>query len=121
MTPVAYWTSRLPSAMPQHASFLPGFWLLVPGALGLIGFAQLAGDANAAGAEDIVATVVSIFAVAVGVLCGTILLAWAAATGNLVNDVSGSVSQQLPWPNLLRARSGPRPPSSGSSGDHPKR
>jgi uncharacterized membrane protein YjjP (DUF1212 family) len=121
MTPVAYWTSRLPSAMPQHASFLPGFWLLVPGALGLIGFAQLAGDANAAGAEDIVATVVSIFAVAVGVLCGTLLLAWATATGKLVNDVSGSVSQQLPWPNRLRARSGPRSPSSGSSGDRPKR
>ena len=76
MTPVAAWVSRLPSAMPPHASFLPGFWLLVPGALGLIGLAQLAGEARTAGTEDLVATVVSIFAVAVGVLCGTLLVGW---------------------------------------------
>ncbi len=49
MTPVAAWVSRLPSAMPAHASFLPGFWLLVPGALGLIGLTQLAGDAGGGG------------------------------------------------------------------------
>ena len=118
MTPVAYWASRLPSAMPQHASFLPGFWLLVPGALGLIGFAQLAGDANAAGTEDIVATVVSIFAVAVGVLCGTLLLAWATATGKLVNDVSGSLAQQRPWLNRVKPRPGNRQGWSGTDGDH---
>jgi uncharacterized membrane protein YjjB (DUF3815 family) len=41
MTPVAYWIARFPSAMPQYASFLPGFWLLVPGALGLIGLTDL--------------------------------------------------------------------------------
>ena len=29
--------------MPAHASFLPGFWLLVPGSLGLIGLTRLAG------------------------------------------------------------------------------
>ena len=76
MTPVAALVSRLPSSMPEHASFLPGFWLLVPGALGLIGLAKLAGDPNTAGTEDLLATAVSIFAVAVGVLCGTLLLAW---------------------------------------------
>ena len=74
MTPVAYWIERLPSAMPQYASFLPGFWLLVPGALGLIGLTELAGDAGAAGVQDLAATVVSILAVALGVLCGTLLL-----------------------------------------------
>lgn len=87
MTPVAAWVSRLPSAMPPHASFLPGFWLLVPGALGLIGLAQLAGDAEAAGADDLVATVVSLFAVAVGILCGSILLGWVSATRRLVYGV----------------------------------
>lgn len=117
MTPVAYWVSRFPSAMPSHASFLPGFWLLVPGALGLIGFAQLAGDANAAGTEDLIATVVSIFAVAVGVLCGTLLLAWASATGRLVGDVSGSLTQQRLWLGRLRTRSGDRRGPSGSDGD----
>ena len=87
MTPVAAWVSRLPSAMPPHASFLPGFWLLVPGALGLIGLAQLAGDAGAAGTADLVATVVSLFAVAVGILCGSILLGWVSATRRLVGGV----------------------------------
>jgi len=87
MTPVAAWVSRLRSAMPAHASFLPGFWLLVPGALGLIGLAQVAGDANDAGIDDLVATVVSLFAVAVGILCGSILLGWVSATRRLVNGV----------------------------------
>ena len=49
MTIVAVMVSRLPSAMPAHALFIPGFWLLVPGALGLIGLTQLAGDVRAAG------------------------------------------------------------------------
>jgi uncharacterized membrane protein YjjB (DUF3815 family) len=76
MTPVAAWVARLPSAMPRQALFLPGFWLLVPGALRLIGLAQLAADAPASGTDDLVATVVSLFAVAIGILCGSILLGW---------------------------------------------
>jgi uncharacterized membrane protein YjjB (DUF3815 family) len=81
MTPVAQYVARLPSAMPAHASFLPGFWLLVPGALGLIGLTELAGGA---GGQDLVATVGSIFAVALGVLCGTQLIEWASLTGRAV-------------------------------------
>ena len=81
MTPTAVWVSRLPSAMPATALFLPGFWLLVPGALGLIGLAKFAG--KGAGTQDLVATAVSIFAVAIGVLCGTLLLEAAAATRRL--------------------------------------
>ena len=45
MTPVAWWVSRVPGAMPPHASFLPGFWLLVPGALGLGGASPAASTA----------------------------------------------------------------------------
>jgi uncharacterized membrane protein YjjP (DUF1212 family) len=100
MTPAAVWVARLPSAMPAHAAFLPGFWLLVPGALGLIGLTQLAGGANGidpvgaggastAGVAELVATVVSIFAVAVGVLCGSLLLAWAGATRKVVDGRFG--------------------------------
>ena len=87
MTPTAVWVSRLPSAMPPIASFLPGFWLLVPGALGLIGLAKLAG--KGAGVQDLVATGVSIFAVAIGVLCGTLLLEAASATRRLAGPVAG--------------------------------
>jgi uncharacterized membrane protein YjjP (DUF1212 family) len=93
MTLVAVLVSRWPSAMPAHASFLPGFWLLVPGALGLIGVTELAGGG---GGEDIVVTVGSIFAVALGVLCGTQLLAWAVATGRVVDSLSGSLAVRSP-------------------------
>jgi uncharacterized membrane protein YjjP (DUF1212 family) len=79
MTFVAYWVARLPSAMPQYASFLPGYWLLVPGALGLIGLAELGGDIKAAGTQDLVATIVSLLAVAIGVLTGTLALAGTTA------------------------------------------
>jgi uncharacterized membrane protein YjjP (DUF1212 family) len=84
MTVVAVLVSRFRAAMPAHASFLPGFWLLVPGALGLIGLTELAGGG---GGQDLVATVGSIFAVALGVLCGTQLLAWARAAGGFVTNV----------------------------------
>ena len=43
MTPVAALVARMPSAMPAYASFLPGFWLLVPGAMSLIGLTQAGG------------------------------------------------------------------------------
>jgi hypothetical protein len=39
-TPVAYLVERRPSAPPALVSFLPAFWLLVPGALGLIGVTE---------------------------------------------------------------------------------
>lgn len=87
LTVVAVLVSRLPSAMPAQASFLPGFWLLVPGALGLIGLTRLAG--TNAGASDLLATAGSIFGVALGILSGTQIVAWAVATGRLANDVSG--------------------------------
>ena len=53
MTLVAYLLARLPSTMPVYAMFLPGFWLLVPGSLGLIGLTTfLASPETAAGATS---------------------------------------------------------------------
>ena len=104
MTIVAVLVSRLPSAMPAHALFIPGFWLLVPGALGLIGLTQLAGDVRAAGTEDLVATVVSIFAVAVGVLCGSLLMAGAVATRRVVGGASASLAGRASWLKRLTTR-----------------
>ena len=100
MTVVAVLVSRFPAAMPSHASFLPGFWLLVPGALGLIGLTELAGGG---GGHDLVATVGSIFAVALGVLCGTQFVAWAAATGHVVDEMSGSLTGRRRWLGRRRA------------------
>jgi len=87
MTPVATIVSRLPSAMPAYASFLPGFWLLVPGALSLIGITELAGSGSVAASDDFLAAIGSIFAVALGVLCGVQLEEWyGVATRRLVRE-----------------------------------
>ena len=93
MTVMAFVMERLPSAMPAYASFLPGFWLLVPGALGLIGLTRLAGGG---GSGELLVTVGSIFAVALGVLCGTQLLAWAVITRRAVGKATGTISQWRP-------------------------
>ncbi len=44
MTPIALAIARLPSGPPSQVTFLPAFWLLVPGALGLIGVTEVVGD-----------------------------------------------------------------------------
>ena len=44
MTPVALAVARLPGGPPSQVTFLPAFWLLVPGALGLIGVTEIVGD-----------------------------------------------------------------------------
>ena len=117
MTPVAFWVSRLPSAMPPSASFLAGYWLLVPGALGLIGLTQVAGDADVAGTEDLIATVVSLFAVAVGVLIGTLLLTWVSATGRTFGGASESIGGHFRW--LSRRPPGPVDSSIDDTADEP--
>jgi uncharacterized membrane protein YjjB (DUF3815 family) len=76
MTLVAYQLARLPTTMPVYAMFLPGFWLLVPGALGLIGLTTILATPETASSADIVAVVGSIAAVALGVLCGVELHLW---------------------------------------------
>ena len=103
MTVVAFLVSRLPGAMPPHASFLPGFWLLVPGALGLIGVTQFAGDATA-GTSDIFATVGSIFGVALGVTCGTLLWRGVAA-GHVAGRTSTTTAEPATWYSRFSPRS----------------
>jgi uncharacterized membrane protein YjjP (DUF1212 family) len=89
MTVTAFVMERFSPAMPAYASFLPGFWLLVPGALGLIGLTRLAGGG---GGGELFVTIGSIFAVALGVLCGTQLLAWAVVSRRWFGKASGSIA-----------------------------
>jgi uncharacterized membrane protein YjjP (DUF1212 family) len=75
MTPVAVALSRLRTGPPAFVSFLPAFWLLVPGALGLIGAAGvLEGDSSGMG--TLITTLATMVSVALGVLIGL------AATGS---------------------------------------
>ena len=84
MTVTAYLLARRPSTMPVYAVFLPGFWLLVPGSLGLIGLTTVLAIPESASVEDILAIVASIASVALGVLCGVELHAWFARAGSRV-------------------------------------
>jgi uncharacterized membrane protein YjjP (DUF1212 family) len=76
MTLVAYQLARLQSTMPVYAMFLPGFWLLVPGSLGLIGLTTFLAFPDSASGTDVFAVVGAIVAVALGVLCGVELHRW---------------------------------------------
>jgi uncharacterized membrane protein YjjB (DUF3815 family) len=67
---VVLWLERLPGGPPKLVTFLPAFWLLVPGATGLIGVTQIVGygpGVASRGLSDVVITVVSI---SLGVLAG---------------------------------------------------
>ncbi len=70
VAPLAIVIERFPSAPPALVSFLPAFWLLVPGALGLIGVTELVGKEPATGLTSFVAALVSIISVALGILLG---------------------------------------------------
>jgi uncharacterized membrane protein YjjB (DUF3815 family) len=57
---------------PAQVAFLPTFWLLVPGALSLTGVSELVG-LGSGGLTDLFNAVISIVAIALGVLVGSSL------------------------------------------------
>ena len=87
MTAAAYLLARRPSAMPVYAVFLAGFWLLVPGTLGLIGLTTVLVLPESVSAADVFAIIGSIAAVALGVLAGIELHAGLVRAGSRVRRV----------------------------------
>jgi uncharacterized membrane protein YjjB (DUF3815 family) len=81
MVPVAHLVARAPAAPPSHVMILPAFWLLLPGAIGLIGVTEIVGDNAEAGTENFLRALVSIPAVALGVLVGTMAVRAARPLG----------------------------------------
>jgi uncharacterized membrane protein YjjP (DUF1212 family) len=72
IAPLAALVERAPSGPPAAVTTLPAFWLLVPGALSLLGLSDLvAGDPGAA--QEIANAVVAVFGIALGTLVGTAL------------------------------------------------
>lgn len=67
--------SRIPNSPPTMALILPGFWLLVPGSLGLIGVTELVGSDSGA---VLTATIISLVSIALGMQTG-LLIAQAVA------------------------------------------
>ncbi|HEX5166595.1 MAG TPA: threonine/serine exporter family protein [Thermomicrobiales bacterium] len=70
MTPVAYAIQRWPSAPPAMVSILPAYWLLVPGALGLMKLTELVSETSQAAINDIGKTIYTLIAIALGVTVG---------------------------------------------------
>lgn len=71
MTPVAIAIATLRSGPPAQVTFLPAFWLLAPGAIGLISLTESIGNPAESGMENLVPPLASVLAIALGVLCGT--------------------------------------------------
>lgn len=70
MTPVAAVVSTRPTGPPAMVSFLPGFWLLVPGALGLVGVTSVLGRSLDAALGTVVTAAVTMVSICLGVLVG---------------------------------------------------
>ena len=71
VTPVVLAIADLPHGAPSQLTFLPAFWLLAPGAVGLIGLTQAAtGPADYA---RVGAALAAVMAIALGVLIGAAL------------------------------------------------
>ncbi|KQM80940.1 threonine/serine exporter ThrE family protein [Agromyces sp. Leaf222] len=71
MTPVVLWIATLRHGAPSQLTFLPAFWLLVPGAAGLVGITEAVGTSE--GLESFATALTSVMSIALGVLIGTAL------------------------------------------------
>lgn len=89
MTPVALAVARFPSGPSPLASFLPAFWMLVPGALGLVGVTSLL-EGDDSGVSTLVTTVATMVGIAFGVVLG--LAAARALPGPARGRRGGSLS-----------------------------
>jgi uncharacterized membrane protein YjjP (DUF1212 family) len=69
MTLTAYVIQAVPTAPPAVVLFLPGFWLLIPGAAGLIGLTQLVGT-HASTVSSLLNVGATMLSVSAGVLAG---------------------------------------------------
>lgn len=70
MSPVAAYVASRPSGPATQVSFLPAFWMLVPGALGLVGVTMLLGEDRSSAFASLMTTGVTMVAISFGVLIG---------------------------------------------------
>jgi uncharacterized membrane protein YjjB (DUF3815 family) len=70
IAPLAALVERTPHGPPAAVTTLPAFWLLVPGALSLLGLSDLVNGGPEA-AQEIANAVVAVFGIALGTLVGS--------------------------------------------------
>ena len=78
VTPAAYFAQSRPGGPPAQVTFLPSFWMLVPGAIGLTGVSQLVVSGSTASLNDISQALLTIVAISLGQLVGASLTQTAA-------------------------------------------
>jgi uncharacterized membrane protein YjjB (DUF3815 family) len=66
MTPLVLWVEHLRRGPPKLVTFLPAFWLLVPGATGLIGVTQIIGTGGQVALSAFRDTIGAIIVIALG-------------------------------------------------------
>lgn len=74
-TPLGYLIQLRFNGPPAMVTFLPSFWLLVPGALGLVSVTQMLSD-RSAGIDGMTTAVFAIASIALGTLLGASLYKW---------------------------------------------
>ena len=109
MTPVVLWIDDRPYGAPSLVTFLPAFWLLVPGAVGLIGVTEIVGGDHSIGAEDLATALTSIASIALGVLLGSASYHTATASVRRVAKTLPPIAVPKPprvWPRRRRSNGG---------------
>jgi uncharacterized membrane protein YjjP (DUF1212 family) len=74
-TPLGYLIQLRFKGPPAMVTFLPSFWLLVPGALGLVSVAHMMSD-RAAGIDGLISALFVFTSIALGTLMGASLYKW---------------------------------------------
>ncbi|TGO06632.1 hypothetical protein SERN_0824 [Serinibacter arcticus] len=90
MTPLALYAAGERNGPPALVSFLPGFWVLVPGALGLIGVTQTLDGTATDGMGTILTSGATMVAISLGVLVGIALHGLARAVRGGDDDGDGA-------------------------------
>lgn len=78
-TPLSYLIHLRFKGPPAMVTFLPSFWLLVPGALGLMSFTRILSDRDA-GIDGLISVIFLFTSIALGTLMGASIYKWLTET-----------------------------------------
>jgi uncharacterized membrane protein YjjB (DUF3815 family) len=96
MTPVAMLAARQRSGPPTLVTFLPAFWLLVPGAISLAGVTAYLGEDRVEGTTSLVSAGSTMIAITFGVLLGLAAGSFAGLSSSVSLTVTGQPADRRP-------------------------
>lgn len=115
VTAAVFWMERLRVGPPALVVFLPAFWLLVPGAAGLLSATEIVGTESSLGSGEFVDVLSAVMAIALGVLIGT--AAFRAGEAG-IDEAARTIRPRLARLDPRRRRRG-EPPRSDDAGGAP--